>query len=609
MSARYLLLCIILCKSTLITFSSPHYDEDNKFIYVSPLPGSTLVNEETNIIFKTSSSIQAIRDETNIIIVTGSLSGNHKCKITQVDNNTIIFKPYNAFSLGENVSVILKDRIITENNLSPKPYKFNFTIRSRKIKINILPYFGEDYPIPNERNSNPYQIIPQKNKSADSIPSDFPVITIIKNIGTAPGYVFLSNISFSPLYPTTPYLMILDNAGNPVFYRKMQSLCYDFKKENNLFTYYEARLAHFIAMDSTYNVIDSFKCGNGYSTDVHELRILPNQDAYMLSYDPEPVDMSKIVQDGDTNAIVTGLIIQEIDQNKDVVFQWRSWDHFKITDATHENLTAHNIDYVHGNAIEFDDDGNILLSCRHMDEITKINRQTGEIIWRMGGKNNQFNFPNDPIGFSHQHAIRMLNNGHLTMFDNGNYHNPPFSRAVEYIVDEHTKVVSLVWQFRHSPDAYGGAMGYVQRLPNGNTLIGWGASTDATVTEVKPDGTVVFELDFPFFIYSYRAFRIELGNTGNPRVVNQPYEFRLSQNYPNPFNIETIIHYTLGSNNNVKLTLFDLLGRKIKTIVDENQQAGDHLYVFNGINESSGVYFYKLQTEKSSDIKKMVLLK
>jgi hypothetical protein len=59
----------------------------------------------------------------------------------------------------------------------------------------------------------------------------------------------------------------------------------------------------------------------------------------------------------------------------------------------------------------------------------------------------------------------------------------------------------------------------------------------------------------------------------------------------------------------VKLTLFDLLGRKIKTIVDENQQAGDHLYVFNGINESSGVYFYKLQTEKSSDIKKMVLLK
>ncbi|GIT32243.1 MAG: hypothetical protein Ct9H300mP2_3220 [Candidatus Neomarinimicrobiota bacterium] len=49
------------------------------------------------------------------------------------------------------------------------------------------------------------------------------------------------------------------------------------------------------------------------------------------------------------------------------------------------DLTAQVIDYVHANAIELDNDGNILLSCRHMDEITKINHQTGEIIWRLGG--------------------------------------------------------------------------------------------------------------------------------------------------------------------------------------------------------------------------------
>jgi len=55
-----------------------------------------------------------------------------------------------------------------------------------------------------------------------------------------------------------------------------------------------------------------------------------------------------------------------------LIFQWRSWDHFQITDATHENLLASNIDYVHGNAIEIDTDSNIIISSRHMDEITKL---------------------------------------------------------------------------------------------------------------------------------------------------------------------------------------------------------------------------------------------
>src|SRR5204863_4868205 len=136
-----------------------------------------------------------------------------------------------------------------------------------------------------------------------------------------------------------------------------------------------------------------------------------------LSYDPEPVDMSKIVPGGDPNAIVTGLIVQEVDNDGAVYFQWRSWDHFQITDATHEDLTAHNIDYVHGNAIEYDNDGNLLISSRHMDEITKIDISNGDIIWRMGGRNNQFTFIGDPTGFSHQHAIRRIANGHVTLFD------------------------------------------------------------------------------------------------------------------------------------------------------------------------------------------------
>ena len=88
-------------------------------------------------------------------------------------------------------------------------------------------------------------------------------------------------------------------------------------------------------------------------------RVLNNGHALLMSYDKQPVNMSLIVPGGHPNAMVTGLIIQEIDENKNVVFQWRSWDHYLITDAVDVNLTFSTIDYCHGNAIELDNDGNL----------------------------------------------------------------------------------------------------------------------------------------------------------------------------------------------------------------------------------------------------------
>jgi len=213
------------------------------------------------------------------------------------------------------------------------------------------------------------------------------------------------------------------------------------------------------------------------------------------------------VEGGNPNAVVVGLVIQELDQEKDVVFQWRSWDHFQITDCV-RSITGANVDYAHGNSIEPDTDGNLIFSSRHMDEITKVSRETGEIIWRLGGKNNQFTFVNDPDQFSQQHSARRLANGHLLLYDNGNFHTPPRSRAVEYTLDEVHRVATLVWQYRNTPDTFGGAMGSVQRLPNGNTLIGWGA-TNPTATEVAPDGRKVAEMTFAPGTFSYRAFRFE----------------------------------------------------------------------------------------------------
>jgi hypothetical protein len=88
-----------------------------------------------------------------------------------------------------------------------------------------------------------------------------------------------------------------------------------------------------------------------------------------------------------------------------------------------------------------------------------------------------------------------------------------------------------------------------------------------------------------------------------------PGQFNLSQNYPNPFNPVTIINYQLPITNYVELSVYNLLGKKVATLVNERQQAGHHQVEFNAHNFASGTYFYKIETGEFHDVKKMVLLK
>ncbi|MEI7907910.1 MAG: FlgD immunoglobulin-like domain containing protein, partial [Bacteroidota bacterium] len=93
-----------------------------------------------------------------------------------------------------------------------------------------------------------------------------------------------------------------------------------------------------------------------------------------------------------------------------------------------------------------------------------------------------------------------------------------------------------------------------------------------------------------------------------------PNNFDLAQNYPNPFNPETRISYRLSETGFTTLTIHDQLGRTIKTLVAQHQSSGDHAVVWNGKDESgntvsSGIYFYSLNSGKSVQSKKMVLLK
>ena len=95
-----------------------------------------------------------------------------------------------------------------------------------------------------------------------------------------------------------------------------------------------------------------------------------------------------------------------------------------------------------------------------------------------------------------------------------------------------------------------------------------------------------------------------------------PTEYRLYQSYPNPFNPSATIQFSLPRSGNVKLTIFDILGRQLATLLDERREAGDHSLVWNASGRSSGIYFYRLEVTSVSDsgksftqVKKMMLLK
>ena len=485
-----------------------------KVIYVYPIPQSNYLMPQTNIIIRTDTDLnQSTIGPTSQFEVIGSKSGKHDGKvILSNDQRTIVFKPFIAFAYNEIVHVKMNTGIKTIFGDDIKSESFSFYTAkynpkmqikadlSRQIEYNL----GAESGLRKGSQSSSNDI-----KKSSNLPDDFPILTVDTLNNPSDGYLFLSTLIPEKNGADTAYkyLIIADNNGNPVFYKKMQGNVLDFKiQPTGEITFFDDNSFQYYIMNTSLKIIDSVSVGNGVGNNNHEIRITPDGNIFLLSQDAQIVDMSKIVAGGDTAAQVIGNGIQELDKNKNIIFDWRSWDHFKITDATHEDLTSDYIDYVHANAIEIDTDGNILLSSRHLDEITKIDIKTGDIIWRLGGKNNQFTFVNDPIGFSHQHAIRRLANGDVILYDDGNYHDPQFSRAVEYKLDEENKTATQQWQYRNNPDIYSPAMGYAQRLDNGNTVISWGAC-DNTLTEVTKDGGVALAMNFPQNVWSYRVYR------------------------------------------------------------------------------------------------------
>ena len=235
---------------------------------------------------------------------------------------------------------------------------------------------------------------------------------------------------------------------------------------------------------------------------------------WMMCDETRTVDLSA---QGRTSAErVTGTQVQHRGANGEALFTWSAFDHIGVDLSVLDpaDLSAKPINWTHGNAIDLGDDGNVILSFRNVNEVVKIDTQTGDVIWRLGGKNSSFNFENpSALPFRHQHGVRALGND-IELLDNLGEAGP--SRAERYQLDVSTRVAHLSASFTAPPGIIAQLGGSTQSLGN-HTLVAFG--NGGGLDEYDAAGNVVWHV-VGNAGYVFRAQRIRSlyhPGVGDPR--------------------------------------------------------------------------------------------
>jgi len=560
------------------------------YLYLSPSPGAEYTSPQTRFVLVRFQNIPptALTNLSTFVHVTGAQSGAHagQTKIAG-DGRTVIFQMSTDFISGEAVTVSLDPGAASGTAGQISAYQYQFVVSgyfsgTAWAPLSLpaaVPARAAQLQAQPKAQANAVSSVAAIMPNGVSVPSDFPRINITVNNNPDPDPIFIDNRGGGG----KPYNVIFDNNGSPIWYMRMPDERRDMKVQHNGVLTMMGRDGgnHFNGLNIHYQQITNYWAVNGYSGDEHELQVLANGNYLFTALRTETVDMTRFVANGKTAASVTEIVLQEFTAAGDLIFQWRAWDHFDIRDQQQFiDITSSGFDFPHMNAIDIDTDGNILLSSRNTSEVTKINRDTGDIIWRLGGVHNQFTYVNDPLeGTRNQHCVRMVGTNDYTIFDNGDLHSPSMSRGVEYVLDTNKMTATLVWQYPAVPTSsiYSFYMGNVQRLTNGNTLINWAVGNLPKLTEVRPDGTKAFEMNWVSQWEAYRVWRCPWqGVALQPYLITEAYPDNLTLIF-NQFGDTNVAYYRIyGGTSSQSTNLLATSGVTLKKL--SNLQNGSTYY-------------------------------
>ena len=331
-----------------------------------------------------------------------------------------------------------------------------------------------------------------------ALPEDLPSYTA-GGPDPTPGYV---------AFAAAPYLVVIDNEGRIVWYHRYASgPGLNFQAQSTGRWAFRPvpgpdDLSTWIEIDPLGRETRTLGCARGLPARFHDLRVEPDGSYWILCDETRTLDLSEL--DGHPEASVTGTAVQHVSADGEVLFEWSPFDHFAITDLEVGERRGPTVNWTHGNALDLDTDGHLLVSFRNLSEVTKIDRRTGGVIWRLGGLANEFSFPGgEAPAFLRQHSVRAPGPGHLLLLDNLGQAGDTRARRFEY--DAGTRTVHGLGSWGTSPPVVAELGGTVQPLPGGRILVAFGSG--ARVAEFDEAGNVVWEIHGdPGYIF--RAQRI-----------------------------------------------------------------------------------------------------
>jgi arylsulfate sulfotransferase len=326
-------------------------------------------------------------------------------------------------------------------------------------------------------------------------------------------------------------LLILDKYGNIVSYKKTAAETFNFERwevdGKVRYTYLEHNPnatnpisslsitpCYAVVLDENLNEMmrlsllpESNENDTQTAVDSHEFIYIDDNHFIVIAYLEKAVNNIPASLNSVKDCKVLVPIIQEI-KNDEVVFEWDASNYPEFYEQSVEgnafsDANAVN-DYIHLNSVDIDPrDNNLICSLRHLNQVIKIDRTNGNIIWRLGGKNSDFSITND-MKFLRQHDVTLTdNNETLLMYDNGEATERPFSRVAEFKLDEASKTVTSYKSFNVPGGIFSAFMGSVQK--RGDTyFIGCGSVPKMMeVNYITGNVNFLMQLDNP----SYRAFK------------------------------------------------------------------------------------------------------
>jgi len=463
-----------------------------------PAPGTRFAQRATEI------SLRGVApDEIGTVTVTGSSSDEHEGTLEpHPDGKGASFVPTGEFRPGERVAVSTELDVRGADDGD-----YDFRILRGEFETGTS---GSDERVPRPRRGT------YRSYRSDSIKTPRLVVDR-RRAGRAPGYLVL-NTGWDDERPRPEGLLIADDRGRPVYFKqrtaeeKIFDVAVQEYQGEPVLTFWRGRFAsgwgygEYVMLDRAYREIKLIRARSGYRADIHDMRITPEGTALVQIYNLVDYDLRRF--GGRRKGEVLDNIIQEIDLDTGrLLFEWHSLGNIAIRESYDRPERDSPFDYFHLNSMDVAPDGDILVSARNTCAVYEIDRTTGEVNWRLGGKRSDFRLPRK-ARFCRQHDARWAGNRRMTIFDNhvDGSQGRGQSRAIRLKVNERRKRVRLQRAYRH-PDRLAAAnKGGTRTQPNGNLLVGWGAIP--VITEYTRRGRIVFDAHLKGATDgSYRALR------------------------------------------------------------------------------------------------------